>query len=679
MPDNRMIVVLMDLFKLKQVNLYELSIKTGIDRDRLVKLLDTINQLLVEKGFSSIQEKEGTYLVSDGLIAAKDTIFSLFKHQDIYLSQEERLGIIYLYTFCRQEFISNNHYQDLLHVSRNTTLTDIKLLKETCQLFEVQLEYTRAEGYHLIGREENKYRLALYAISHLLQSPIGEWAMAYVMDSWGEAASIDQLSQTCQKVSQLYKLSSIEDRLREYLYLIQFLGLRYKRVLAGEQEVDFASNQTLIHLSHSLLETVSHVYGLPESFISEFQFYYASLLQGAFEGNQDISSDFFHQLTIEIVEEMERLSLIAFDKRSELIAGLERHLIPAYHRLKSHLVAVNSYTDLVKEEHSHLFQLVKEALSPLRRVLGFDLPDSEISYFVIHFGGYIQGQKETAFGYKALVICPNGVSSSLILKENLKNLFPGIKFLERQSIEAITKHSLADVDMIFSTVKIATDRPFFLVPPLFNEEQKKELFHLVNSQFPQSVNLPLKVERLVAIIQKHANIQDQEALTYDLIQFMTKDHDETERRSPLLDELITERTYRHTDQALSWEEAIAQTAAPLLDEGIIEADYVGAMIQKVKDFGPFIDLGKGVAIPHARPDEGVNRIGMSMMSFEQPVQLLNDPQHEIRLMICIAAVDNQTHLKALSHLTAILREEANIQKLISSKTFSDIAAILKED
>ena len=119
---------------------------------------------------------------------------------------------------------------------------------------------------------------------------------------------------------------------------------------------------------------------------------------------------------------MERLSLIAFDKRSELIAGLERHLIPAYHRLKSHLVAVNSYTDLVKEEHSHLFQLVKEALSPLRRVLGFDLPDSEISYFVIHFGGYIQGQKETAFGYKALVICPNGVSSSLILKENLKNL-----------------------------------------------------------------------------------------------------------------------------------------------------------------------------------------------------------------------------------------------------------------
>ena len=28
------------------------------------------------------------------------------------------------------------------------------------------------------------------------------------------------------------------------------------------------------------------------------------------------------------------------------------------------------------------------------------------------------------------------------------------------------------------------------------------------------------------------------------------------------------------------------------------------MIQKVEEFGPFINLGKGVAIPHARPDEG---------------------------------------------------------------------------
>ena len=33
------------------------------------------------------------------------------------------------------------------------------------------------------------------------------------------------------------------------------------------------------------------------------------------------------------------------------------------------------------------------------------------------------------------------------------------------------------------------------------------------------------------------------------------------------------------------------------------------MIGKVEEFGPFINLGKGIAIPHARPEDGVNEVG----------------------------------------------------------------------
>ncbi|MFX4002070.1 PTS sugar transporter subunit IIA, partial [Streptococcus suis] len=48
------------------------------------------------------------------------------------------------------------------------------------------------------------------------------------------------------------------------------------------------------------------------------------------------------------------------------------------------------------------------------------------------------------------------------------------------------------------------------------------------------------------------------------------------------------------------------------------------------------------------------------------------PSHEIRLFICIAAEDNQTHLRALSHLTKNLREEENIQQLVGTKEFADV-------
>lgn len=147
----------------------------------------------------------------------------------------------------------------------------------------------------------------------------------------------------------------------------------------------------------------------------------------------------------------------------------------------------------------------------------------------------------------------------------------------------------------------------------------------------------------------------------------------------MLEELITKETFQWSEEVLDWQKAVALAARPLVDKGAIETQYIDAMIAKVEEFGPFIDLGKGIAIPHARPEDGVNEVGMSMLVLDKPVYLLDDPSHEIRLFICIAAVDNQTHLRALSHLTKILREEENIQQLVGAKEFADVQHLLKEE
>jgi len=64
---------------------------------------------------------------------------------------------------------------------------------------------------------------------------------------------------------------------------------------------------------------------------------------------------------------------------------------------------------------------------------------------------------------------------------------------------------------------------------------------------------------------------------------------------------------------------------------------------------------------------------------EQPTYLLDDPTQEIRLLICIAAVDNETHLKALAHLTTILRDNESVQKLLASKNYDEIKNIIKQE
>lgn len=675
MIDNRTIAVLMELFRNKAMSLYELSIQTGITKETLLANLQQVNILLETKGLSSLVFQDGVYRVPNDLLSQQQELFEWLKSREIYLSQEERQFLIYLYTFIRKTFISNHHYQDLLSVSRNTTLSDIKAVRELCQAFGIRFDYTRSEGYHLTGREEDKHRLALYAISSCLKTSIGVWALDYILRVWEESSLIVSLKQLSQQLCRLYQLSALEDRLDEFLYFLHYLAIRKERVTKDIVWQPTAVNSSTAEMVETLWYRVS-----PQTDLSvDWSAYLAYLLQGCLEGDIKHGEDFFHQLTLAIVAEMERLSLVKFTHRKELIQGLQRHLIPAYARLTAQLVTVNTYTDVIKQEHKDLFELVKKALKPLERALGFEVPDSEVSYFVIHFGGYLETAQEKQFRYRALVVCPNGVSSSLIVKEHLKQLFPNVYFAETHSLVGFEEVNQNEYDMIFSTIKLDTTCPFFLVPLVMTVAQKRDLLHLVSEQFAHAGYVPIEIEQLLSMIGKYATIHREQALKYELIQFLNDKSNERKERSPMLGELITAETYQYSTERITWKEAIALAAQPLLEQGKIEDRYIEAMVGKVEEFGPFINLGKGVAIPHARPEDGVKEVGMSMLRLEHPVCLLDDPKHEIQLLICIAAVDNQTHLRALSHLTAILRESKNIQQLVNSKEFNDIADLLKEE
>ena len=201
---------------------------------------------------------------------------------------------------------------------------------------------------------------------------------------------------------------------------------------------------------------------------------------------------------------------------------------------------------------------------------------------------------------------------------------------------------------------------------------------MYNSQIPNSAYFQLEIEQLLALIGQHATIHQEQTLKYELVQFLNQRSLE-QRRSPMLEELLTAETFQRSEEELEWQAAIALAAQPLLDKGAIHPRYIDAMVRKVEEFGPFIDLGKGIAIPHARPEDGVQELGMSLLVLDKPVYLLDDPKHPISLLICIAAIDNHTHLRALSHLTKILRDPENISQLVGAQQFTDIQDLLKEE
>lgn len=117
---------------------------------------------------------------------------------------------------------------------------------------------------------------------------------------------------------------------------------------------------------------------------------------------------------------------------------------------------------------------------------------------------------------------------------------------------------------------------------------------------------------------------------------------------------LTKDNMQHVKSVNEWEEAIKLAAKPLLKKKIIETVYIDNMIQSVLDNGPYIVLKDYFALPHAKAGEGVNEVGMSLLTLEDPVDLEGNP---VKIFLVLAAVDSSTHLEALSELSELLMDD----------------------
>jgi mannitol/fructose-specific phosphotransferase system IIA component (Ntr-type) len=59
-----------------------------------------------------------------------------------------------------------------------------------------------------------------------------------------------------------------------------------------------------------------------------------------------------------------------------------------------------------------------------------------------------------------------------------------------------------------------------------------------------------------------------------------------------------------------WVEAVKLSGSLLAVDGIVEERYINAMVEVIKELGPYAVIAPGVAIPHARPEDGAKEIGL---------------------------------------------------------------------
>jgi PTS system ascorbate-specific IIA component len=125
-----------------------------------------------------------------------------------------------------------------------------------------------------------------------------------------------------------------------------------------------------------------------------------------------------------------------------------------------------------------------------------------------------------------------------------------------------------------------------------------------------------------------------------------------------------------------WEAAIRYAGQLLVQDDAIEPRFIDAMIKVANDLGPYIVVAPGIALPHARPEDGVIKASIGMVTLDPPIPFGNERNDPVFLVVTLAATDNQQHVQGLSELAAVLGEEELIERLRSTRDKQELLQIM---
>ncbi|MGT2960126.1 PTS sugar transporter subunit IIA [Streptococcus caballi] len=129
--------------------------------------------------------------------------------------------------------------------------------------------------------------------------------------------------------------------------------------------------------------------------------------------------------------------------------------------------------------------------------------------------------------------------------------------------------------------------------------------------------------------------------------------------------------------AKDWKEAVKLSVDPLIESGAVKPEYYDAIIESTEKYGPYYILMPGMAMPHARPEAGVQRDAFSLVTLTEPVKFTDGK--EVQVLLALAATSSKIHTSvAIPQIIALFELENSIERLVNCKTEDEVYAMVEE-
>lgn len=650
----------------------ELAARFHVSTRTIYNDIDKLNELLKTVHASEIIIKKGRIQYESTELIDIEKI--LFQNNDFISSDPRirRIRMLETVLLLPDNFSSETLLKQTL-VSRNTLLNDLRAVRKELENNEILLETIPFRGYRVIGEEA---RLRNFLVATLEQDPLLFETESFQPEK-NSLVEIDELIETiCQEIG--IQLSDESFQKIVLHFWVTKKRLEVNKTLEQWQKKEIYNKEEQVLLANQ--QTIAKLFDLPVTKV-ELLYLANKLSEASITKYQELLTDkwlTFNLIVEQFIKAVDQdFSQINFTTDQKLYEGLLNHLRPAYKRTLAQETIENPMYDYVLENYLELHKSVRAQVPLLETKLNVVFTDQEISFFTLFFAASLERKKFfVPKKTRIVIICNAGISTSEILKSKIQNTFHVEVVGTFGAREGIKWLAANKVDLVVTTIPLELKSvPVVQVNPYLSEEDRESINRFVKPIFRE-----INIDQLLSIVKKYAalSFQASKSLSDELTTYLNLPKSQEKKEyQPMLKEILTPDLIELHYSAKNRDEAVRKSGELLVHSGLATSNYVDGMIENVEINGTYIVIAPGIAMPHARPEEGALDVGFSIVTLKEPVVFGHPKNDPVKIVIGLCAIDHQTHLKALAELVEILSHEENVACFTNAASKTEIMDIIE--
>jgi transcriptional antiterminator len=639
--------------------------------------LDTIQAWLEAREAHLIRKQNSGIQIQATPVQIKQLIDELSNQKKyfLYLSPAERINILILMLLWKTGApLQPETIVPILGISRPTLFKDADKARKWLEKFSLILVYETHNGFEVQGSEVN-WREAMV---HLYITKVGViplLAMSNASEDQQDlktGLNLDLQSTMLTETLQSLDLKSahdfvkqLEDILHQRFVDVAFVRLVCHLALAVSRSsqnkiVDLPNDvpgnlsvgdktkviESLLSSSPFFLSPSESRYFFHQILGAKIQYSLIDILQSRHVSKEQLDTQ---EIVQHIIDTASLYLHPSLKVDQQLIRALSMHIQVAKNRLQFDLPIDNPLKDAVEAQFPYIVNVVQKSVASLENQINKPIPAEEIAYIAMHLGAAMErlhpylGRKR-----KVWIVCAEGTATAWLLVARLQAEFPEIVVDEVSSVLEITQNPPlnSQVDLILTTLPLVIPHvPSLEVNPLLTPDDRARIQAALN-QTPQRKLVSTSIDQDLGLS---------------------------------LSSLITSETIRLGLTVEHWEGVIDAAGNLLQSVQATSSRYTEAMKEVIYRYGPYVVFAPGVALLHARSEDGVNRTCMSLVTLDPPVpfhHLHNDP---VKVAFALCVVDHRSHLKAMAQLANLLRDESRLSRVVSATSVAEVLTILSQE